>query len=313
MADFDLDSSPIIEADTDSEDKAIGLSEEELLGFLTELADEEDQINDSQVTAQDELLAMEDPDEMLPEEKMSDCAWSYYRDWAKDDNDKFYIRGVKTRLFTDQEVARLEGLARYKQKLKEKTKIAKRRKAEIQRAAFQQNDILLSDVMPKEHIQLLIATLTRPHANMMQSCTNFINNRFTYLLQMLLPRYLRRSFKLFPQAFIKHPGFLYVASAEYGQSKTFWVTPKIPFYFEQGSEPATLRLHKPDYMYGLDKAVAQYETHKEMLSTKQVKYATMLIRKKVITYYDLVKFKPVWFEVLYKALTSKQLPYDNPL
>ena len=66
-------------------------------------------------------------------------------------------------------------------------------------------------------------------------------------------------------------------------------------------------------MYGLDKAVAQYETHKEMLSTKQVKYATMLIRKKVITYYDLVKFKPVWFEVLYKALTSKQLPYDNPL
>lgn len=185
--------------------------------------------------------------------------------------------------------------------VKEKARLRKRKRIDIQRGAFDQNIIPLTDPVPVEELKNLIGMLTQEHARMVERCKLYINKRLTSLLNPFIPRGLRVCGVKYPRSIKRSPGFLYVASEEYGGGKMLWVTPDIPDYLEQGSERKLLENAKPDLLIVVDKAVVSLYSHKAKMLDKELRYASLLLRKRVKTYYDVLKLNPFWFELLYHA------------
>lgn len=176
----------------------------------------------------------------------------------------------------------------------------------IQREAFNQDFIRLSDPVGNENLKLLISLLVTEHSQMIEKYTGFINRRLTALLNPFIPRRLRICKELYPNSIRICPGFLYKASEEFGQGKTFWASPNIPYYFEQNTEQQTLIKHKSEFLVSVDKAVANFHAHNEKRAAKEIKYASLLIQKGVYTFFELLRLNPFWFDVLYNHLKAKQ-------
>lgn len=174
----------------------------------------------------------------------------------------------------------------------------------IQREAFNQDFIKLSDPISKENLKLLISLLVQEHTRMIDKYTRFINRRLAALLNPFIPRRLRICKELYPTAIRYCPGFLYQASKEFGQGKTFWAVPNIPYYFEQNTEQQVLIKHKADFLVSVDKAVANFHAHSEKRAIKEMKYASLLIQKGVNTFFELLRLNPFWFETLYNHLKN---------
>lgn len=172
----------------------------------------------------------------------------------------------------------------------------------IQREAFNQDFIKLSDPIGKENLKLLISLLVQEHTRMIGKYTDFINKRLAALLNPFIPRRLRICKELYPAAIRYCPGFLYKASKEFGQGKTFWAVPNIPYYFEQNKEQQVLIEHKAEFLVSVDKAVANFHVHNEKRAVKEMKYASLLIQKGVYTFFELLRLNPFWFETLYNHL-----------
>jgi hypothetical protein len=189
---------------------------------------------------------------------------------------------------------------------KEKSRRLKNERLRIQREAFSQELISLSDKIETPHIKLLIAALTKEHTRMINRYSSFINNRLTSLLNPFIPPRLKNCRLLYPDSIRMSPGFMYKASKEYGNGLTFWATPLIPYYFAQNTEQAILLKNKPTFLYSIDKAVGFYHWHLKQRQEKELRYASAVIQKGVSSYYDLLKFNPFWFEVLYNELKNKQ-------
>lgn len=175
----------------------------------------------------------------------------------------------------------------------------------IQREAFNQDFIRLSDPIGNENLKLLISLLVAEHTQMIEKYTSFINRRLAALLNPFIPRRLRICKELYPNSIRICPGFLYKASEEFGQGKTFWAAPNIPYYFEQNTEQQTLIKHKSEFLVSVDKAVANFHMHNEKRAAKEIKYASLLIQKGVYTFFELLRLNPFWFEVLYNHLKAK--------
>jgi hypothetical protein len=85
---------------------------------------------------------------------------------------------------------------------------------------------------------------------------------------------------------------------------SFWATPSIPYYFEQGTEQQILSGDKPEFLRAIDKAVASYYAQEEKRAQREVKYATSLLRARVKTWFDLLKLNPYWYETHFKDVTN---------
>lgn len=190
---------------------------------------------------------------------------------------------------------------------KRKGQHLKKDRLRIQREAFNQERIRLSDQIEKEHIPLLIAALTKEHTRMVDKYSAFINNRLTSLLNPFIPLRLRHCRLLYPNSIRMSPGFMYKASKEYGNGLTFWAVPLIPYYFEQNTEQKILLKNKASFLYAIDKAVIFYHEHLKKRQEKELKYASIIIQKRVSSYYDLLKLNPFWFEILYNELENNEL------
>lgn len=172
----------------------------------------------------------------------------------------------------------------------------------IQREAFSQELIKLSDPVGKNDLKALISLLVQEHTNMIDKYKNYINRRLTILLNPFIPRRLRACKELYPDSIRLCPGFMYKASKEFGQEKTFWAVPNIPYYFEQNTEQRVLMKHKPKYLMSVDKAIVNFHEHSQKRATKEMKYASLLIQKKVQTFFELLRLNPFWFEILYNHI-----------
>lgn len=173
-------------------------------------------------------------------------------------------------------------------------------KIQLQRKAFSQQVIHLSDTISQSELTHLIELLTENYIATMERCKKHIDKRITRLLNPFIPGLIKSCKAKFPEALKPYPGFLYQASKEYGQGYSLWVNPNIPYYFEQGTEQDIIRREKPDALFSLDKMVSTYWRNKLTLQEKELKYASILISKKINTYYDLLKLNPFWFDKLYE-------------
>lgn len=194
--------------------------------------------------------------------------------------------------------------------LKDKAEKLKFEKIQIQREAFNQNIVDMSALIEKEHIKLLIVLLTKKHTYLADRYFSLINKRIATILMSFIPNRLRICAAHYPNSIRMCPGFMYKASKEYGQGLTLWVTPNVPYYFEQGTEQEVLQKSHPSFLYTIDKFIGLYYYHLTQRQDKELKYASAIVQKKVETYMDLLKLNPFWFKLLREELEKSKTVKD---
>lgn len=272
------------------------LTDEEYLGFLNEIKSGDEEMEDAQSEAI-QRIGREEECTGLSETEENARIEAYYGNDAWRKFGKYFFG--KPEMVEGQKKARITRAARF-QKVKEE-RIA------IQRTAFNQDYLRLSDAIGNDNLRLLITLLTAEHTRMIEKYEAYINKRLTTLLNPLIPRRIRICKMLYPEAMRESPGFLYRASEEYGDGLTFWATPDIPCYFKQNMVQVELKksIRYTNYLINIDKAVAAHEAHRNERADKELRYTSLLIRKGVRTYFDLLRLNPFWFEILFNDLKNK--------
>ena len=180
-------------------------------------------------------------------------------------------------------------------------------KTRIQRAAFDQSEIPLTQKLTNEDIKTLIEVLTEDQVALVNRYSDYVTARVKALLLPFIPSALKRAFREFPHAVKACPGFLYRASAEYGESKVFFVKPDVPYYFPQGTEMSVLRGGRPDFICAVDRAVLKYHQSRERLFNKETSIASAMPKYGITTYFHLLNHNVIWFSKLYLKKTGKPL------
>lgn len=184
---------------------------------------------------------------------------------------------------------------------------AKERKLEIQRKAFEQKLIDLNMVIPNHNAQLLIQELMSKYDTLIAHNKAYVHKRLNDLMRARTPQFLRAAWKRAPQAFKRHPGFMYKTDKIYAKEYEIWVVIDGPYYFEQGTESKMLHDKCARFVKGVDKAIYlinRYEAERKQVA---VDSALKLAHLKRGTYFELLQAKPEWFQILYDAIESKKL------
>lgn len=278
------------------------LTEKELFEFLDEIKSDDEDIQEAQSEAIEKITLEEEHVELSEEEQENREIEARYGDkmpWTGLGLNN--CQGVK--LFGPEgqrraAMASIEAKRKKSQRLKED-------RIHIQREAFRQEYIRLSDPIGNERIKLLVSSLVKEHTRMVDKYSTYINKRLTTLLNPFIPRRLRICKSLYPDSIRPCPGFLYKASEEYGAGLTFWAMPNIPYYFAQNTEQKVLMEHKSPFLVNVDQSIKFYHEHLKKRTDKELKYASLIYQKGVYSYFDLLRLNPFWYEVLYNDLQNK--------
>lgn len=278
------------------------LTEKELFEFLDEIKSDDEDIQEAQSEAIEKITLEEEHVELFEEEQENREIEARYGDkmpWAGMGQNN--CNGV--RLFGPEgqrraAMAGIEAKRKKSQRLKED-------RIRIQREAFKQEYIRLSDPIGNERIKLLVSSLVKEHTRMVDKYSTYINKRLATLLNPFIPRRLRTCKGLYPDSIRACPGFLYKASEEYGAGLTFWAMPNIPYYFAQNTEQKVLMEHKSPFLVNVDQSIKFYHEHLKKRADKELKYASLIYQKGVHSYFDLLRLNPFWYEVLYNDLQNK--------
>ena len=278
------------------------LTEKELFEFLDEIKSDDEDIQEAQSEAIEKITLEEEHVELSEEEQENREIEARYGDkmpWTGLGPNN--CQGVK--LFGPEgqrraAMASIEAKRKKSQRLKED-------RIRIQREAFRQEYIRLSDPIGNERIKLLVSSLVKEHTRMVDKYSTYINKRLTTLLNPFIPRRLRICKSLYPDSIRPCPGFLYKASEEYGAGLTFWAMPNIPYYFAQNTEQKVLMEHKSPFLVNVDQSIKFYHEHFKKRADKELKYASLIYQKGVYSYFDLLRLNPFWYEILYNDLQNK--------
>ena len=278
------------------------LTEKELFEFLDEIKSDDEDIQEAQSEAMEKITLEGEHVELAEEEQENREIEARYGDkmpWTGLGPNN--CQGVK--LFGPEgqrraAMASIEAKRKKSQRLKED-------RIRIQREAFRQEYIRLSDPIGNERIKLLVSSLVKEHTRMVDKYSTYINKRLTTLLNPFIPRRLRICKSLYPDSIRACPGFLYKASEEYGAGLTFWAMPNIPYYFAQNTEQKVLMEHKSPFLVNVDQSIKFYHEHLKKRADKELKYASLIYQKGVYSYFDLLRLNPFWYEVLYNDLQNK--------
>lgn len=278
------------------------LTEKELFEFLDEIKSDDEDIQEAQSEAIEKITLEEEHVELSEEEQKNREIEARYGDkmpwtgvgWNNCNGVKLFGPEGQRRAA----MANIEAKRKKSQRLKED-------RIRIQREAFRQEYIRLSDPIGNERIKLLVSSLVKEHTRMVDKYSTYINKRLTTLLNPFIPRRLRICKSLYPDSIRPCPGFLYKASEEYGAGLTFWAMPNIPYYFAQNTEQKVLIEHKSPFLVNVDQSIKFYHEHLKKRADKELKYASLIYQKGVYSYFDLLRLNPFWYEVLYNDLQNK--------
>lgn len=187
------------------------------------------------------------------------------------------------------------------------------RESIIKRKAFSQNNISLPARIPEAHLKLLISLLVEPHTKLIEEYRNYINNRLGKALLREMPAPIRRCWKQYRHSIKTCPGFRYVAQIgdKVQRPFVFYATPEIPYFFKQHTERDVLIANNSKTVAVIDKAIGRYQTYMRNKSKREVYFGTYLIRNNINTYFNLLKARPLMFELLYNKLFPNDRLTDN--
>lgn len=300
--------------------------------FLQEISDEDEDLAKTEISTvssiEEDRLEGE-ANELLDELRDNPNSWFNKSTWVVNDKGQFVRRddgelfdaGEDIVAISDTPQKAQEELTELEKKQKRAEKLVKGaakykhnrdlRKIEINRMAFDQKLLPLSDVIPVEHKRLVIELLTKPLRLLIVKYEQYINNRITKLLAPAIPAPVKLAAIKWPWIFIQNPGFLYKTSPHFGEVKTFWVNPKLPYFFKQGTEQVILEERdaslSPYFLDCVDRAIHRWYSAREKLAEREVYYASKMINIKGNTYYHLLMLNPFWFEKLYNYIKDEEL------
>ena len=255
-----------------------GLNEQELLEFLHEITSMDEAISEEEAAVEESELEEQSWFEAIKEEKNKEVKRMIYEPSGE--------RAERT------------------QKMHRERVLLKTR---IQRSAFDQSELPLTERLSKDDIKLLIDALTEKQVALVEHYTLYITARIKALLLPFIPGVLRKAYRRFPNALKECPGFLYRTEEDYG-NKIFFVKPQIPYFIEQGTEMDFIRsLDESHNVAAIDKAVSNYHQARERLFTKETGIAAAIPRYGLKTYFDLLNHNVVWFSSFYLKKTGKPL------
>ena len=273
------------------------LTDIELFKFLNEIENDNEDMQEAQSDANKKIALEEERFDISEEQENQEieARYGYKRAWVKS--------GDSVKIYGPDE--RVDALANRIESRKQNAKTLREKKIQIQRKAFSQEDIQLSEEIGIENIKLLLSLLVKEHTRIINKYEIYINRLLTKILNALIPKRLKECKKAYPDSMRKCPGFLYKASEEYGASNIFWAEPDIPYYFKQNTEQNAIKEYKPELLIKVDQSVKFYHEHVKKRTDKEIKYASLIYRKGIKTYYDLLKLNPFWYEILYNYLQNK--------
>lgn len=296
--------------------------------FLQEISDEDENLAKSEISAMLEIednLLDEETDEFAEDMVSDDFAWYEKSNWIADGNGNF-VRRDNGEIFdcygnTVQVNEEKLNLTKEELEKKKKEKIAKSlaekkkskdlRKVEINRMAFDQKIIPLNDKISLEDKRVLVKLLTKPLRHLLEKYEAYIVMRVTKLLLPVIPSPVKLAALKWPWIFVSNPGFLYKTHPRNGEVKTFWINPKVPYYFKQGTEQSVLEERdaslSPFFLDRLDRVIQRWYEARDRLTNKEILYASRMINIKGDTYYHLLMLNPFWFEKLYKYYKDELL------
>lgn len=255
-----------------------GLNEKELLEFLHEIA------------SMDEAIAEEEA--AVEKSELEEQSW--FEAIKEKENE-----GVKRMIYmpSDERAEKTQRMHRERVLLKTR----------IQRSAFDQSEIPLTQKLSKDDIKLLIDALTEKQVALVEHYALYITASVKTLLLQFIPGVLRRAYRQYPNSLKECPGFLYRTKENYG-NKIFFVKPQMPYFIEQGTEMDFIRSIEEAYnVAAIDKAVFNYHQARERLFTKETGIAAAIPRYGLKTYFDLLNHNVVWFSSFYLKKTGKPL------
>lgn len=302
--------------------------------FLQEISDADADLAKTEistVSSIEEDLVEGESNELFEELKDNPNSWFNKSTWIYNEKGQF-VRRDDGELFTagDNIVSASDDPVKAEEELTELEKKQKRieklqqgavkykqnrdlRKIEINRMAFDQKLLPLSDKIPIEHKRLVIELLTKPLRLLIVKYEQYINNRITKLLAPAIPAAVKLAAIKWPWIFVQNPGFLYKTSPHFGEVKTFWVNPKLPYYFKQGTEQTILEERdaslSPYFLDCVDRAVHRWYSARKKLAEREVFYASKMINIRGNTYYHLLMLNPFWFEKLYNYVKENDELY----
>lgn len=287
----------------------------ELAQLLSEISEEDEDLAKTEISAITDIEddKLEDESNILLEELKEDPnSWFNKSTWVSDGKGGFERRSDGEKFYLDNEPvnSNLTRAEKITESVKKYHKNRDLRKVEINRMAFNQKILPLNDRIPTEHKRLVIELLTLPLRRLIVKYEDYINKRITKLLAPAIPRPIKLAYLKWPWIFVSNPGFMYKTSSHFGEVKQFWVTPKLPYYFKQGTEQTILEERDaslmPYFLDRIDRAIHRYYTAKENLAKREVVYASRMIGIKGNTYYHLLLLNPFWFEKLYLHIKAER-------
>lgn len=168
------------------------------------------------------------------------------------------------------------------------------------------NVLFLQEIVPNYLKREIIPFMTKSLVESISDLKANINRRIAIVMAPLFPEKLRVARALCGTLpFKDHPGFLWIGDEAYGGHK-IWVTPDIPYYFDQFSEMAIIR-EKCDEnkVAAIDRIIANYMNAVTQLAKRESNIAIKLTR--VDTFEELLIYNVDCFLHVYNLYKKDKL------
>lgn len=192
----------------------------------------------------------------------------------------------------------------------------------VKKIVFDQTILPVYDTIKTEHVQQLITLLTEKIRSQIEAEKSKLTEKFTSMLLPYIPGEVLDCWSIYPRLFEKHPGFLYKATeipqitySYWGTWETIpesfkyiWVQPNIPNYFNHGEEMELIAKNFTGKLGAADIYTINYNIMQNVLAYREVTIARQVLALQPFTYFQLYKYNPKWFTILYLYYDNLQRP-----
>lgn len=152
------------------------------------------------------------------------------------------------------------------------------------------NDDDLTALVSRRQLNELIRIITQPDTDHINHCMTVINRHATQALRYFIPVKVLRLYNqykdVYPALIPRTPGFIYKAPPEWGHNYDMWLTPDIPCYIKQYTEPMLIAKYKPRKKELIDRQIVIYYKYIQYRAKLEMSLARRMYN--IVTRYDLL-------------------------
>lgn len=219
---------------------------------------------------------------------LKEIDWDLYDDSDHDPEDAIDIENMSMEDIVGSAPNKPSSQRRAELIIHSRMNIAARAKL-IRREAVDNNDDLTA-LISRKQLNVLIRVITQPDTDKIEHTLSVINRHATSALSPFIPVDIIRLYNKYKKVnniiIPRTPGFIYKAPVEWGRHYDLWLTPDIPCYILQYTEPALIAQYKPEKKRLIDKNIVLYHRAVQYRAKLEMSLARRLYN--ICTRYDLL-------------------------